>query len=124
MKLIKDKKYVITGFNKANNTKEGIQDIKTSYAVKFPQTVLYDGEYFLVKDKTGIAEYAVKWFLFNEADAATIEIYKSRGQFKFRVKGANSKTLTHLYDTKQGAKKGIEALAKAMSNYKIIDLTK
>ena len=123
MKLIKDKKYVITGFNKANNTKEEIQDIKTSYAVKFPQTVLYDGEYFLVKDKTGIAEYAVKWFLFNEADAATIEIYKSRGQFKFRVIN-NGRVLNHLYQSKQGCKKGIEALAKAMSNYKIIDLTK
>lgn len=65
-----------------------------------------------------------KFKLIREPKTATIEIYKSRGQFKFRVKGANSKTLNHLYNSKQGCKKGIEALAKAMSNYKIIDLTK
>jgi uncharacterized protein YegP (UPF0339 family) len=123
MKLIKGKKYVITGFNEAINTKEEIKMIKSLYAVKFPQTVLYGGEYFLVKDNTGISEYAVKWFIFKETNPATIEIYKSRGQFKFRVIN-NGKVLNHLYQSKQGCKKGIEALAKAMSNYKIVDLTK
>jgi uncharacterized protein YegP (UPF0339 family) len=59
-----------------------------------------------------------------DPNPATIEIYKSRGQFKFRVKGANGKTLNHLFNSKQGAKKGIAALAKALSNYKVIDLTK
>ena len=62
--------------------------------------------------------------LIKEPKTQTIEIYKIRGEFKFRVKGANGKTLNHLFNSKQGCKKGIEALAKAMSNYKIVDLTK
>ena len=70
------------------------------------------------------AQYEHLLRLAKEPKTATIEIYKSRGQFKFRVKGANGKTLNHLFNSKQGAKKGIAALAKALSNYKVIDLTK
>ena len=55
---------------------------------------------------------------------ATIEKYKSRGQITFRVKSSNGKVLNHKYNTNQGCDKGIKALEKAMSNYKVIDLTK
>jgi len=59
-----------------------------------------------------------------EAKPATIEKYKSRGQITFRVKSSNGKVLNHKYNTSQGCDKGIEALKKALSNYKVIDLTK
>lgn len=62
--------------------------------------------------------------LFEQPKTPTIEIYKSRGQFTFRVKGANGKKLNHLFQTKQGCKNGILALKKALENYKIVDLTK
>ncbi len=61
---------------------------------------------------------------FQLANPSTVEIYTSRGAFKFRVIGTNGKVLNHLFNSKQGCKKGIEAFAKAMSNYKIVDLTK
>lgn len=120
MKLIKGKKYVITGYK---NEKE--RKINHGFGVKFPQTVEYDGSgFFILKDKSGSSIYFTWRFAIKDFYSGTIEIYPSRGQFKFRVKGANSKTLNHLYNSKQGCKKGIEALAKAMSYYKIIDLTK
>lgn len=62
--------------------------------------------------------------LLRQPQTPTIEIYKSRGQFTFRVKGANGKKLNHLFDSKQGCKNGILALKKALENYKIVDLTK
>ena len=125
MKLIKGKKYVITGYKNEEEKK-----LNHGLGIKFPQTVEHDGsKFFSLKDKDGESYYftwrfTVKEIKVKEPKTATIEIYKSRGQFKFRVKGANSKTLNHLYNTKQGCKKGIEALKKAMENYKIIDLTK
>jgi uncharacterized protein YegP (UPF0339 family) len=121
MKLIKGKKYIITGFKDSINEK-----VLRKEGIKFPQEVLCLGSsFFEVKDKSGLSHYFTWRFKVKEVrPTPTIEIYKSRGQFKFRVKGANSKTLGHLFNTKQGAKKGIAALKKALSNYKVIDLTK
>lgn len=109
MKLIKGKKYVITGYSSSENEEECKR-----YRIKLPQTVTYNGggSYFTWR-------FAIKPF-----NQSTIEIYPSRGQFAFRVISTNGKKPRHLYNTKQGCKKGIEALAKAMSNYKVIDLTK
>ena len=119
MKLIKGKKYVITGFKDADNKKEC-----RGFGIKFPQKVEYNGSgFFKLKDKDGEGSYFTCRFLI-ETSPATIEIYKSRGQFTFRVKGANGKKLNHLFNSKQGCKKGILALKKAMENYKIVDLTK
>lgn len=118
MELIKGKKYVVTGFKDAEQKKEC-----RGFGIKFPQTVVYYGGFFKLKDKDGEGSYFT-WRFLIETNPATIEIYKSRGQFTFRVKGANSKTLNHLFNTKQGCKKGIEALKKALENHKIVDLTK
>lgn len=123
MKLIKGKKYIITGFDTKQNTKDKLEDI-SSEGIKFPQTVMFNGEFFFVEDNPGYYEYATSWFNYKEAKPATIEKYKSRGQITFRVKSSNGKVLNHKYNTSQGCDKGIEALKKALSNYKVIDLTK
>ena len=120
MKLIKGKKYVITGYSSSENEEECKR-----YRIKLPQTVTYNGgNFFSLKDKDGGGSYFTWRFAIKPFNQSTIEIYPSRGQFAFRVISTNGKKPRHLYNTKQGCKKGIEALAKAMSNYKVIDLTK
>lgn len=120
MKLIKGKKYVITGFKDSINAKELRKE-----GIKFPQIVKHDASsFFSLKDKGGEGQYFTWRFTVEPFIPATIEIYKSRGAFTYRVKGANGAVLNHKYDTKQGCKKGILALKKALENYKIVDLTK
>lgn len=53
------------------------------------------------------------------AKSYTIEIFKTRGQYQFRVVAPNGKILNHRYNTKQGAKKGIESMKKAFENFEI-----
>lgn len=117
-KLIKGRKYIITGAANENSEK-----VCNSYDIKFPQTVEFNGGFFIVKDMHGDKE---KWFplYFKYTRSATIEIYKSLGQFKFRVKSSNGKVLNHLFNSKQGCKKGIKALQEALKDYVIVDKTK
>jgi len=55
------------------------------------------------------------------------EIYKDkRGEFRFRLKASNGETIAtgEGYKTKQGCKKGIEAIRKYSQTAELIDLTK
>lgn len=117
-KLVKGKRYVITGAAPGNN-------ILKPFGIKYPQSVLFDGIHFRVKDKKGITQ---KWFpgrfIYKPLRIAKVEIYKSRGEYKFRVKAANGKKLNHQFNDKRSCKRGIEALQEALCGYIIVDLTK
>lgn len=118
-KLKRGLKYVITGPSDEHSKK-----YCNERGVKFPQTVIYDGASFLVKSNTGINIWGTSHFDYKNARPATIEIYKSRGAIRFRVKGANGKLLNHQYNDKRGCKRGIKALEAALRDYEIVDLTK
>ncbi len=119
-KLIKGRKYVITGAAK------GYEDFLKTFEIKYPQiAVAFDDCRFMIKDKNGVINHLFsKRFVYKSTTPATIEIYKSRGQFKFRVKSSNGKVLNHLFNSKQGCKKGIKALEEALQDYIIVDKTK
>lgn len=118
-KLVIGKSYVITGAN------DYFMELYKDYEIKFPQTVKYDGDFFFVESKQGIAVFEPKYFVYKEFERkAKVEIYKSRGAIRFRVKGANGKLLNHQYNDKRGCKRGIKALEAALRDYEIVDLTK
>lgn len=117
-KLIKGRKYVITGAaNKAS------KKILKEFGVKLPQEVICNGTSFQVKDSTGDFGYAVSHFVFHDKNQAKIEINKNRKGFYFTVKSSNGKVLNHDFNDKASAKRGIKALEKALSNYVIVDKT-
>ena len=58
--------------------------------------------------------------------AAKFEIYKDgTGQFRFRLKAANGEIVAsgESYTTKDGAKRGVEAVKTAAANASVEDLT-
>lgn len=120
-KLVKGKRYVITGAAGSEEEKRFI--LKNE--VKFPQTVEYNGECFLVKDESGISRWDSSYFTFKKyTRMPTVEIHKNRKGHYYTVKGANGKKLNHDYNSKRGCLNGIEALRRAMADFEIVDLTK
>ena len=114
MKLIKGKKYVITGASKVN------PKFVKEQGVKFPQTVLFDGYWLMVKDKDGINGWAKEHFILKEARPATLEIYKTKKGLTYRKIASNGKVLNHQYNTMAGLNKGIEAEKRFWENYKVV----
>lgn len=120
-KLIKGRKYVITGAADGENLRATVK----AYGVKFPQVVSYDGECFDVKDNDGISHWSVTFFTYKRNyKVAKVEIHKNRKGHYYTVKGANGKVLNHSYNSKRGCLNGIEALRRAMADFEIVDLTK
>ena len=120
-KLIKGRKYVITGTSDGENLRATVK----AYGVKFPQVVSYDGEGFYVKDNDGLYRWGIGYFTFEEyRRKPTIELRKNRKGHYYTVKGANGKVLNHSYNSKRGCLNGIEALRRAMADFEIVDLTK
>ena len=114
MKLIKGKKYVITGATKLDP-----KFIKKC-EVKFPQTVLFDGYWLMVKDKDGINGWAKEKFILKIPRQATLEIYKTKKGLSYRKIASNGKILNHQYNTMAGLNKGIEAEKRFWENYKVV----
>ena len=105
MKLIKGKKYLITGAS----------DIKPDFVkkceVKFPQTVLFNGEWLIVKDIDGFSGWSKEFFVLKCDRQATLEIYKTKKSRnmklikgkKYLIKGFKDKATGKLlssYDVK------------------------
>ena len=113
-KLIKGKKYLITGAS----------DIKPDFVkkceVKFPQTVLFNGEWLIVKDIDGFSGWAKEFFVLKCDRQATLEIYKTKKGLSYRKIASNGKILNHQYNTMAGLKKGIEAEKRFWENYKVV----
>lgn len=114
MKLIKGKKYVITGASSVD------PKFVEEQGVKFPQTVLFNGDWLCVKDKYGVREWSQRYFILKETRTATLEIYKTKRGLSYRKIASNGKVLNHQYNTMAGLKKGIEAEKRFWENYKIV----
>ena len=114
MKLIKGKKYLITGAS----------DIKPDFVkkceVKFPQTVLFNGEWLIVKDIDGFSGWSKEFFVLKCDRQATLEIYKTKKGLTYRKIASNGKVLNHQYNTMAGLNKGIEAEKRFWENYKVV----
>ena len=114
MKLIKGKKYVITGASKVN------PKFVKEQGVKFPQTVLFDGRWLIVKGEEGVDGWAKEHFVLKGDRQATLEIYKTKKGLSYRKIASNGKVLNHQYNTMAGLNKGIEAEKRFWENYKIV----
>ena len=115
MKLIKDKKYVITSF--ATNLADELGD----YKIKFPQEVLYDGNFFLVKDKDGLSRWSEDRFNYVMPTKIPLTIQfiprTRKGVKYFQIKiTKQGKVFNHQYNSKQGAKKSFESLVNDIKN--------
>lgn len=118
-KLIKGRKYMITGAAKGHK-----QDLKDS-RIKYPQTVVFDGDVFDVKNGGGAYEGWFPYrFTYRAQKLPTVELHKNRKGHYFTVKAANGKKLNHSFNSKRGCLNGIEALRRAMADFEIVDLTK
>lgn len=118
-KLIKGKRYVILGAASGN---ERLLQVN---GIKFPQTVVFDGNHFILNSKGRPPQiWFPKRFIYKSSRPAKVEIIKSRGEYRFRVKAANGKKLNHQFNDKRSCKRGIEALEAALRDYVIVDLTK
>lgn len=119
-KLIKGRKYVITGAADDQQLKE----MTKRGGVKFPQTVLFNGVHFEVKDSDGVCKWDVSFFTYKEyIRKPIVEVHKNRKGHYFTVKGANGKVLNHSFNSKRGCLNGIEALRRAMVDFEILDMT-
>ena len=114
MKLIKGNNYVITG---ASDIKP---DFVKEQGVKFPQTVLFDGEWLIVKDIDGFSGWAKEHFILKIPRQATLEIYKTKKGLSYRKIASNGKVLNHQYNTMARLNKGIEAEKRFWENYKVV----
>ena len=120
-KLIKGRKYVITGSADDHESAR----LCRYHKVKFPQAVVWNGEYFLVKDARGDdKEWLCSYFTYkHNSKPAKVELRKNRKGHYFTVKSANGKVLNHSFNSKRGCLNGIEALRRAMVDFEILDMT-
>ena len=122
MKLIKDKFYVITGATDLN------PNFVKSCGIKFPQTVVHNGRWLVVKSKLGAMEWSVDYFFIKEfkgkepAKLTVQFIPRTRKGVKyFQIKmSKNGKVFNHQYNSKQGAKKSFESLVNDLKNSNFI----
>ena len=112
--LVEGKKYVITGATE--------HSISKSVGVYFPQVVTYTGgEFDGVEPEYGLSK---RWPVFNfeykEFNTTKVRIKPYRNGFRFEITFANGKKPNHVYNTRAAAKKGLKALAYALTNYEIV----
>ena len=112
--LVEGKKYVITGATE--------HSISKSVGVYFPQVVTYTGgEFDGVEPKHGLSKrWPVSNFEYKELKTTKVRIKPYRNGFRFEITFANGKKPNHVYNTRAAAKKGLKALAEALTNYEIV----
>ena len=108
--LVDGKKYVITGATE--------HSISKSVGVYFPQVVTYTGgEFDRVEPEYGLSKrWPVSNFEYKECNTTKVRIKPYRGGFRFEITFANGKKPNHVYNTRAAAKKGLKALAEALTN--------